>query len=528
MDSRHRHPCSFESSVEHLLHTNAAPTDQQCASIREHILVQPLRDLNALDEEMKRLRRSINELNTKRVALAADIDAHLALLTPVRHLPDDILREIFMSSLPTTHNAVMASREAPFLLCHVASRWRNIALSTPQLWSSLHLVIPDQPRSQNIYALVEQWLARSGTLPLSISVAISSSMNSEVVTASPLDLLVAVSNRWKSVEFAASPDYRGDWLCRSLSALHPADVPILTSFKFNSADKTMLSSPFLATPTLSSVSLLFIPHDFRRDSAFSWHSITRLQMGSKQQGYVWGGCEIPVTLQHCINLEVCTLTIVDTPAHQIPNEPIELPHLKSLSVICQERRIARAIIRCINAPELVHLECSEPLDASSKFPFAPLIANASKLRNLSIAGRFLRSLFLEIITTNMGCPSLETLEISSGEINRADEEDWSIDNDILYALRRVLPALKTLQIHGCSKLGEDALLSFITAQTAAGTPLRRLDIIFARRMVEDTLAPLAPFISNGLVASLKYVDPDDGKSRSRARYSPWEFTDVVR
>ncbi|KAJ6507692.1 hypothetical protein C8R47DRAFT_1236174 [Mycena vitilis] len=409
-------PCSFQLSVEHLLNTNAAPTDQQCALIREHILVQPLRDLDALDAEIKRQQMSIDELNVKRVALAADIDAHLALLTPVRHLPDEILPEIFVSLLPT-----VASREAPFS-----------SAITPELWSSLHLVIPDRPRSQNIYALVEQWLARSGAVPLSISVAISSSMDSEVVTTpSPLDLLVAVSSRWKSVEFAASPHYQGDWLCRSLSALHPADVPILTSFKFNSADRTVLSSPFLATPTLSSVSLLFIPSNFCRHSAFSWHSITDskwVRSSKDTYGEVAGFCEV-----HFLR----------------SSQPIwSAPHWKPF-----------------------------------KFP-----------------------------------PGL-------GLGHRADDEDWSIDNDILYASRRVLPALKTLRIHGCAK---DALLSFIAAQTAAGTPLCRLDIIFARRMVEDTLAPLAPFISNGLVASLKYVDPDDGKSQIRARYSPWEFTDVVR
>ncbi|KAJ6561804.1 hypothetical protein B0H19DRAFT_903367, partial [Mycena capillaripes] len=66
-------------------------------------------------------------------------DGHLALLLPIRRIPDDILRKIFVSCLPQTQNAAISPREAPILLCGVTSGWRHVALSTPQLWSSLHL-----------------------------------------------------------------------------------------------------------------------------------------------------------------------------------------------------------------------------------------------------------------------------------------------------------------------------------------------------------------------------------------------------
>ncbi|KAJ6561963.1 hypothetical protein B0H19DRAFT_916080, partial [Mycena capillaripes] len=119
------------------LHRNVAPTQQECAHITGHILVQPRRELSLLDEEIDRMQRGLDQLKTRREILATDINAHLALLSPVHRLPDDIIREIFVSSLPHTHNAIMASREAPLLLCHVSSGWRNIALSMPRLWSSL-------------------------------------------------------------------------------------------------------------------------------------------------------------------------------------------------------------------------------------------------------------------------------------------------------------------------------------------------------------------------------------------------------
>ncbi|KAJ7755541.1 hypothetical protein B0H16DRAFT_716960 [Mycena metata] len=175
--------CSFESSVKHLLHTNVIPSAQECARIPD-ILVQPRKDLATIEEEIQRTQQKLDELKYRREVLATDIDAHLALLSPVRRLPDDILREIFVTSLASTHNAIIASREAPLLLCQVCSDWRKIAFTTPRLWSSLHVVVPTEPQLQDtIFSLAQQWLARSGILPLSLSIGISFAVLDEDHTA---------------------------------------------------------------------------------------------------------------------------------------------------------------------------------------------------------------------------------------------------------------------------------------------------------------------------------------------------------
>ncbi|KAJ6561809.1 hypothetical protein B0H19DRAFT_943958 [Mycena capillaripes] len=222
----YKDPCSFESPVKHLLHTNLAPTTQERAWISGHILVQSRSELALLDEETQRRQRSLDELNAKRAILAADIDAHLALLSPIRRIPDDILREIFVSCLPQTHNAVISPRKAPLLLCDVTSGWRYVALSTPQLWSSLHLVIPgSREQTENISFLVERWIARSGMRPLSLSIVPAPNIClSPWFSWPPLNLLLAVSNRWQAIEIAT---YRDDWFSESLYPLSPADVPRL-------------------------------------------------------------------------------------------------------------------------------------------------------------------------------------------------------------------------------------------------------------------------------------------------------------
>jgi len=69
-------------------------------------------------------------------------------------------------------------REVCLLLGRICRAWREISLSTPRLWTSLHVTIPVFIRGNYITEGielrtkgVEAWLAKSGpTLPLSISI----------------------------------------------------------------------------------------------------------------------------------------------------------------------------------------------------------------------------------------------------------------------------------------------------------------------------------------------------------------------
>ncbi|KAJ7740267.1 hypothetical protein DFH07DRAFT_690137, partial [Mycena maculata] len=66
--------------------------------------------------------------------LRTDIDVYRALIPPIRRAPDDVLREIFLSRLPTAHNALIDPDEAPLLQGHICRHWRSTAYSTPKIW----------------------------------------------------------------------------------------------------------------------------------------------------------------------------------------------------------------------------------------------------------------------------------------------------------------------------------------------------------------------------------------------------------
>ncbi|KAJ6561811.1 hypothetical protein B0H19DRAFT_1026608 [Mycena capillaripes] len=510
---------SFESPVRHLLHTNVAPTTQECAQITGYILVQSQRELAQLDDEMERLhvhfnderfQKRLTQLNTKRAALAADIDAHSALLSPIRRVPDDVLREIFVASLPETNNAVISSRESPLLLCGVTSGWRQVALSTPWLWSSLHLVIPDEPYIKNRSFLIERWLTRSGILPLSLSVGSSPQTYHNFVSgfSRPLfDLLFTVSNRWQAIELMIPRKSLENNYAPFI--LSPTDVPRLTHVKFNARHGGALYLPFLAAPSISSLSLSYMPGVAEMTSAtISWPLLTRLELFSGPR--LSRGNPLRI-LERCINLESCTLALAYVDPDPISYKVLTLSHLHSLSVTCWDSTVAAFLLKHICAPKLKSLECFEPVGLST-FPFSNLLIKATKLRNIAVTGLFTRSAFLDWFTNHKPyLSSVETFQIHSQDNAWQGNDDFSDDDSILDAVAAALPALTALKVHGCSKFTATGLLAFCTARVNSGTPLQRLDIRFNRPSPEDILPSLADFISHGLVVSLKYEEPDEGK-----------------
>ncbi|KAJ7875682.1 hypothetical protein B0H13DRAFT_2668812 [Mycena leptocephala] len=220
------------------LGTNYCPTDDEVAEIKA-FLIEPTLRLKQLDDEISDLQRAIDKLRAERESLGADVKAHRALVSPVRRLPLDIIQEIFVACLPTHHNCVMSASEPPILLGRICSFWRTISLSTPRLWSSLHVVEPTRPPpDSNTAALFERkhtqrletmkdWLGRSGTCPLSISLEGALYLGIGALQSHGpclfLQALIPLASRWQTIDFTA----QAPRLTEALLHLTESDVPIL-------------------------------------------------------------------------------------------------------------------------------------------------------------------------------------------------------------------------------------------------------------------------------------------------------------
>ncbi|KAJ7019882.1 hypothetical protein C8F04DRAFT_325418 [Mycena alexandri] len=88
---------------------------------------------------------------------------------PVLTLPNEIVSECFIHVLPPyPARPPTTGPLSPTSLAQICRKWREIALSTPALWSSLTLTL-EYGKSEKQKSFLETWMARSRAHPISVS-----------------------------------------------------------------------------------------------------------------------------------------------------------------------------------------------------------------------------------------------------------------------------------------------------------------------------------------------------------------------
>ncbi|KAL0070014.1 hypothetical protein AAF712_002911 [Marasmius tenuissimus] len=231
-----------DSHFTSVLHTNYVPSSKELKELQQLVL-EPQEKIRKLDEEIERLQAQRDELQQF-------VDSHRALAAPFRRLPADIWGEIFVHCLPRNqlNVAICTVEEAPLLLTTICRAWREVALTTPRLWNSVHIFGTEPPtplqndyshkaRQAQVLQGIKMWLDRSGSLPLTLSICVAdntppmspslSDQLSENVSTHLLrlmDLLTEYSFRWRtlSLDRAVRSLYQ-----RSFNQLAADDVPLL-------------------------------------------------------------------------------------------------------------------------------------------------------------------------------------------------------------------------------------------------------------------------------------------------------------
>ncbi|KAJ3538221.1 hypothetical protein NMY22_g5251 [Coprinellus aureogranulatus] len=133
---------------------------------------------------------------------SASIGAQEIILSPALKLPDDIYREIFLWCLPPgpPSKTLRADRSsAPLLLTQVCRRWCQVAQSTSRLWTKLWVRYRDPQWMASGTEIVEQWMKRSGGLPISIICEPDQETALGPAHLSLLATLVPSFERWKDL-----------------------------------------------------------------------------------------------------------------------------------------------------------------------------------------------------------------------------------------------------------------------------------------------------------------------------------------
>ena len=145
-------------NVNYLLNTNSTPSQEQQKDLQDFILqldeaiLNTDEDILGINEQILALQAKILVLQTRRTRLVQQRRCYSSLLSPVRCLPVEIFGKIF----------VYATRDRPrhaLNISAVCQLWRDAAISTPILWSTLQLGHHTTRRNMDNH--ISSWIERA-------------------------------------------------------------------------------------------------------------------------------------------------------------------------------------------------------------------------------------------------------------------------------------------------------------------------------------------------------------------------------
>ncbi|KAF9461697.1 hypothetical protein BDZ94DRAFT_797640 [Collybia nuda] len=364
------------------LYTNYTPSVGEAHQIKQ-LLVAPLDHLSSLDKDLARLQEIRN-------TLAKDVNAYQALLSPIRKVPQELLGKIFIHCLPIGRNAVMSHKEAPILFGRVCSAWRRVSLSTPALWASLHIPVPGRSEETHLLHLrrdaAAEWLARSGVLPLSVSISepMSGDLYKQKQTVIILKMLIQFANRWRHIDFSPLTS-------RSLlDGLRAKDVPMLQSITIQNQQgikrtATWDSLEFLHAPEIRAVAFSQMPGDILTYS-LRWEQLTELRV-QPNKSQPLSPHEGLLLLRRCPNLVNCWLEITLFGLIPAYIRPVTVPYLRTLGI--EEHELATdppfSIFQYLTTPVLHTLEFYRSnARGDPPLAFFAYLKQTTSLRSLSL------------------------------------------------------------------------------------------------------------------------------------------------
>ncbi|KAJ7174859.1 hypothetical protein C8R46DRAFT_94521 [Mycena filopes] len=283
-----------------------------------------------------------------------DSSDKISLVPPALTLPPEIVSEIFLNFLPSYPDLPPPlGLFSPLLLCQICRLWRAIAVSAPDLWRAIPLDLTNISSNQDCAAdqvqLAETWLARSGTLPLSIRLVCASQVGiGPKLTIRLVDILLPHRERWEYLELVAPID--------ALS-LVGGSMPLLRAVTigpnvYPGALPTVLT-PFHGAPQLRSVVLT--ESYLTTAVSLPWAQLTRL--GSR--------CLYPAEcvwiLLAAPQLVHCQFMVFDERS-QAPTPPVVHTRLRHLILDADtddENRDLRGLLDKLTLPALKTLQVLE-------------------------------------------------------------------------------------------------------------------------------------------------------------------------
>ncbi|KAJ7603970.1 hypothetical protein DFH06DRAFT_1255582 [Mycena polygramma] len=231
----------------------------------------------------------------------------------------------------------------PLLLGKICLEWRSIAWATPELWNQIQIDCPGDIGDEVLY--LEDWLFRSGNLPLTIELAYKGYSSDGL-----LQLLKRHSGQLQNLTLTipARDFFRFAKIVGPLPRLRKIFLTCRTI-----QDYRGVVTAFKVSPELRDVRFLanFAPHNID----LPWKQLTNFKV------------DMPLDIPDCLLVFLLIPNIVTCHmAHRRAEGPLvvvpPLLHLKSLILRGWFRESSTSVLAHLTTPALVYLEVSEELD----------------------------------------------------------------------------------------------------------------------------------------------------------------------
>ncbi|PPQ91916.1 hypothetical protein CVT25_001287 [Psilocybe cyanescens] len=367
----------------------------------------PREELAILEAEVARVSATLFGLMNKSHTLKKrinDMYSPFLLLLPV-----EIISEIFSFCLPTfdpkNDMHTPADSFTPFVFGAVCTSWRRIAWSTPMLWSSLTFRLTSPLNIHTQVSLLEEWLARSGQLPLSIRLASSDDFSwTGISSEGVIKTIRQHAHRWRDlIIHLPSSCYRHLPISDEASGF-----PLLQSFILKppggQGDRVhKINMPLSPNLQYLSLSCLYL-----RSIVFHFEVLTHVELESF---YIDEILEMLRQTTALFNLTARRILSGDD-RHDPPEDPVVLANLEEIYIVNDKGTDIQLLFDKISTPKLNSL--SYTAEGLLPIPSSDIVAlikrSECNLETLSILQAPIREEPLQILLAAL--PSLKSLKIS--------------------------------------------------------------------------------------------------------------------
>ncbi|KAJ7601143.1 hypothetical protein C8J56DRAFT_27246 [Mycena floridula] len=510
--------------IDELLASGSPPTQAQRAHLN--------RLIDTSNDEISRLNAAIDKLITEREMLQQNVASYKAILAPIRHLPREMLREIFVSCLPANKATDIAITDAPLLLGRVCRSWRELTMSTPQLWASIHVRFTENLEPITVQRRCDEaqiWIGRSGICPLTVKVGNNGCTSPIVVEF--IQSLTRFSTRWRSIELEAA----ADWLI-PLMSLSQSDVPRLEKFSHSQlqnrhrntitmtgstdCEKPWVSLAILGGERLCDLTLqnrmvanpevLFI-------SKIKFRRLTRLTLEVGGRSTLEFVADI---FTRCPNLVACCIKITQQMMHGHPVTtgghfaPITHPCLSTFDLTVGRGYSNNSVEDFFSNLHLPQLS-SFKLNIGFPYPVSSWVSvvqsSSVSVENLAISFAAVQhESVLKYLHNSTSIKRLRITDPGSYEaIGIHDRHDMMSLLPINNFGDIACPNLEVLELHGIRTFTDSAFVEFVRQHAAfrnigGNRQLKAVHAIFHRRADIRVLSQLEDLITAGLSLSISY------------------------